>query len=161
MPTAEWRSGQQSQIIAVLDSFVQVYDLEKRGGSIVAGVLKMMQDKKANPPPARDARLPPKPAGQTVGSFRRGLVMLPEAIAANLSAHIRCAGAQRARPLCCPKCQTTAGAWQCPRLLHLLGQCLEQPQVCSFQASALAAQRGSWILNLMCGAQDAVAVAGD
>ena len=130
MPTAEWWSGQQSQIIAALGSFVQVYDLEKRGGSIVAGVLKMMQDKKANPPPARDARLPPKPAGQTVGSFRRGLIMLPEAIAANLSAHIRCAGAHRAWPLRCPKCQTTAGAWHCPGLLHLLGQCLEQPQVC-------------------------------
>ena len=56
----------------------------------MAGVLKLLQDKKANPPPARDERLPPKPAGQTVGSFRRGLTMLPEAIAANLSANIRC-----------------------------------------------------------------------
>ena len=68
---------------------VQVYDLEKRGGSVVAGVLALMRDKKANPPPPRDPRLPPKPAGQTVGSFRRGLTMLPEAIAANLSANIR------------------------------------------------------------------------
>lgn len=77
-------------MLSAVPSTVQVYDLEKRGGSIVAGVLALMRDKKANPPPARDERLPPKPAGQTVGSFRRGLTMLPEAIAANLSEHIRC-----------------------------------------------------------------------
>ena len=68
---------------------VQVYDLEKKGGSIIAGVLKLMQEKKKNPPPDRDARLPPKPAGQTVGSFREGLQMLPEAIAKNLQQQIR------------------------------------------------------------------------
>ena len=68
---------------------MQVYDLEKKGGSIIAGVLKLMQERKANPPPPRDARLPPKPAGQTVGSFRAGLQMLPEAIAGNLQQHIR------------------------------------------------------------------------
>ena len=70
-----------------------MYDLEKKGGSIIAGVLKLMQEKKANPGPARDARLPPKPAGQTVGSFREGLQMLPEAIAKNLQQQIRCAEA--------------------------------------------------------------------
>ena len=69
---------------------VQVYDLEKKGGSIIGGVLKLMQEKKANPAPPRDARLPPKPAGQTVGSFREGLQMLPEAIAKNLQQQIRC-----------------------------------------------------------------------
>ena len=68
---------------------MQVYDLEKKGGSIIAGVLKLMQEKKKNPPAARDARLPPKPAGQTVGSFREGLQMLPEAIAKNLQKQIR------------------------------------------------------------------------
>ena len=68
---------------------MQVYDLEKKGGSIIAGVLKLMQEKKKSPPPARDARLPPKPAGQTVGSFREGLQMLPEAIAKNLQQQIR------------------------------------------------------------------------
>lgn len=68
---------------------MQVYDLEKKGGSIIAGVLKLMQEKKKSPPPARDARLPPKPAGQTVGSFREGLQMLPEAIAENLQQQIR------------------------------------------------------------------------
>ena len=68
---------------------VQVYDLEKKGGSIIGGVLALMQEKKANPPPPRDERLPPKPAGQTVGSFRTGLTMLPEAIAANMTDKIK------------------------------------------------------------------------
>ncbi|CAL5228570.1 g11727 [Coccomyxa viridis] len=70
-------------------AFGKVYDLEKKGGSIIAGVLQLMREKKANPGPARDARLPPKPAGQTVGSFREGLQMLPEAIAKNLQQQIR------------------------------------------------------------------------
>ncbi len=60
----------------------QVYALEKAGGSIIGGVIKQIQAKRANPPPPRDARLPPKPAGQTVGSFKRGLQSLPRAIAA-------------------------------------------------------------------------------
>ena len=70
---------------------VQVYDLEQKGGSIIGGVLALLRERKANPPPPRDERLPPKPAGQTVGSFRRGLQELPEAIAANLRERIRCA----------------------------------------------------------------------
>ncbi len=69
----------------------QVYDLEQKGGSIIGGVLALLRARKANPPPPRDERLPPKPAGQTVGSFRRGLQELPEAIARNLSDRIRCA----------------------------------------------------------------------
>ena len=71
-------------------AFGKVYDLELKGGSIIGGVLKLMQDKKANPPPPRDARLPPKPPGQTVGSFRAGLQTLPEAIAAGMPGAIRC-----------------------------------------------------------------------
>ncbi len=67
----------------------QVYALEKAGGSIVAGVIKQIQAKRANPPPPRDARLPPKPAGQTVGSFKRGLQSLPRAIAAKNAERIR------------------------------------------------------------------------
>ncbi|KAK9902125.1 hypothetical protein WJX75_005247 [Coccomyxa subellipsoidea] len=70
-------------------AFGKVYDLEKKGGSIIGGVLALMQERKANPPPARDERLPPKPAGQTVGSFRTGLTMLPEAIAANMTDKIK------------------------------------------------------------------------
>jgi oxygen-dependent protoporphyrinogen oxidase len=75
----------------------QVYDLEKAGGSIVAGVFKMMQEKKRNPPPPRDARLPPKPKGQTVGSFRDGLQTLPRAIAARLGDRTRCGRPQASR----------------------------------------------------------------
>ena len=67
-------------------AFGKVYDLELKGGSIVGGVLALLKEKKANPPPERDARLPPKPAGQTVGSFRAGLGDLPAAIAARLGA---------------------------------------------------------------------------
>ena len=69
-----------------------MYDLEKEGGSIIAGVFKQIQRNKANPPPARDSRLPPKPPGQTVGSFKSGLATLPNAIAARLDGKIRCAG---------------------------------------------------------------------
>ncbi len=67
----------------------QVWDLEEKAGSILGGVLALLRERKANPPPPRDARLPPKPAGQTVGSFRRGLQQLPEAIAARLQDRIR------------------------------------------------------------------------
>lgn len=66
-----------------------MYALEKAGGSIIAGVIKQIQAKRANPPPPRDARLPPKPAGQTVGSFRKGLQSLPRAIAAKHADNIR------------------------------------------------------------------------
>lgn len=70
-------------------AFGKVYDLEKKGGSIIGGVLKLLQERKANPPPPRDSRLPPKPAGQTVGSFRRGLKTLPEAIAGKLGESLK------------------------------------------------------------------------
>ena len=65
-------------------AFGKVYDLEKKGGSIFGGVLKLFSEKRANPPPPRDPRLPSKPKGQTVGSFRRGLQTLPLAIAEKL-----------------------------------------------------------------------------
>ena len=67
-------------------AFGKVYDLELKGGSIVGGVLALLKEKKDNPPPPRDERLPPKPAGQTVGSFRKGLATLPSAIADRLGA---------------------------------------------------------------------------
>lgn len=70
-------------------AFGKVYALEKAGGSIIAGVIKSIQAKKGTTPPVRDARLPPKPSGQTVGSFRKGLQSLPRAIAAKHSANIR------------------------------------------------------------------------
>ena len=48
-----------------------------------------LQGKKKNPAPPRDPKLPPKPKGQTVGSFREGLQQLPRAIAAQLQDNIR------------------------------------------------------------------------
>jgi protoporphyrinogen/coproporphyrinogen III oxidase len=70
-------------------AFGKVYDLEMKGGSIIGGVLKLMQERKSNPPPPRDSRLPPKPAGQTVGSFMKGLKTLPDAMAAKVAGSIR------------------------------------------------------------------------
>ncbi|KAI8468570.1 MAG: flavin-containing amine oxidoreductase-domain containing protein [Monoraphidium minutum] len=71
-------------------AFNKIWILEKNGGSLVGGAIKLFQDRKANPPAPRDGRLPPKPAGQTVGSFRNGLQTLPEAIGAKLADRIRC-----------------------------------------------------------------------
>jgi oxygen-dependent protoporphyrinogen oxidase len=71
-------------------AFGKVYDLELKGGSIIGGVLKIFSERRANPPAPRDATLPPKPAGQTVGSFRKGLATLPAAMAAKLGGSVRC-----------------------------------------------------------------------
>ncbi|GLC36165.1 fatty-acyl coenzyme A oxidase [Pleodorina starrii] len=70
-------------------AFNRIWILEKNGGSLVGGALKLFQDRKKNPPPPRDPRLPPKPKGQTVGSFRLGLKMLPEAIERRISDQVR------------------------------------------------------------------------
>lgn len=47
-------------------AFGVIWNLEKQGGSLVGGAIKRFQDKKNNPDPPRDPRLPPKPKGQTV-----------------------------------------------------------------------------------------------
>eukprot|EP01024_Parvocaulis_polyphysoides_P070033 TRINITY_DN8615_c0_g3_i1.p1 TRINITY_DN8615_c0_g3~~TRINITY_DN8615_c0_g3_i1.p1 ORF type:complete len:558 (-),score=83.19 TRINITY_DN8615_c0_g3_i1:276-1910(-) len=70
-------------------AFGKIAVLEENGGSLVGGAIKLMQDRKANPPPPRNPELPPKPEGQTVGSFRKGLKMLPEAIEKKLEGHVR------------------------------------------------------------------------
>uniref|UniRef100_A0A061S6R9 Protoporphyrinogen oxidase n=1 Tax=Tetraselmis sp. GSL018 TaxID=582737 RepID=A0A061S6R9_9CHLO len=70
-------------------AFGRVWELERNGGSIAGGAFKLIQERKKNPPPPRDSRLPPKPKGQTVGSFREGLKMLPEAIAKQFPDSIR------------------------------------------------------------------------
>lgn len=70
-------------------AFGRVQALEDKGGSIIGGVLKLLQEKRANPDPPRDPRLPPKPKGQIVGSFRKGLKMLPEKIYANIADKVR------------------------------------------------------------------------
>ncbi|XVF22208.1 hypothetical protein REPUB_Repub12eG0153900 [Reevesia pubescens] len=69
-------------------AFGRVWKLEEIGGSIIAGTFKTIQERKKTPKPARDPRLP-KPKGQTVGSFRKGLAMLPEAIATCLGSNVK------------------------------------------------------------------------
>lgn len=93
LPSYTTRPRRQQGLAAFtrMDLDSQVWNLEDTGGSIVGGAIKLIQKNKANPPPPRDPRLPPKPPGQTVASFRKGLGMLPEAIGRNLSDKIRCA----------------------------------------------------------------------
>ncbi|KAL2993752.1 hypothetical protein AAZX31_10G130300 [Glycine max] len=62
-------------------AFGKVWKLEKNGGSIIGGTFKAIQERNGASKPPRDPRLP-KPKGQTVGSFRKGLTMLPDAISA-------------------------------------------------------------------------------
>eukprot|EP00884_Botryococcus_braunii_P002368 jgi/Botrbrau1/12131/Bobra.0186s0047.1 len=40
-------------------AFGKVWDLEEKGGSIIGGVIKMVQERRANPGPPRDPGLPP------------------------------------------------------------------------------------------------------
>ncbi|ERN02059.1 protoporphyrinogen oxidase 1, chloroplastic [Amborella trichopoda] len=69
-------------------AFGKVWKLEQKGGSIIGGTIKTIQESKKNPKPPRDLRLQ-KPKGQTVGSFKRGLSMLPEAIASRLGGKVK------------------------------------------------------------------------
>ncbi|KAL9269799.1 Protoporphyrinogen oxidase 1, chloroplastic-like protein [Drosera capensis] len=69
-------------------AFGKVWNLEKVGGSIIGGTFKTIQEKRNAPKPTRDPRLP-KPKGQTVGSFRKGLIMLPNAISARLGNKVK------------------------------------------------------------------------
>lgn len=87
-----------------------MYDLERNGGSIFGGVIKLLQERRKNPPPPRDSRLPPKPKGQTVGSFRKGLQSLPEAMAVKMKDNIR------SGPAACLIC---AVGGQTQRIQHL------------------------------------------
>ncbi|CAI7795808.1 unnamed protein product [Closterium sp. NIES-54] len=69
-------------------AFGKVWRLEQLGGSIFGGSMKLIKEKQANPPPPRDPRLP-KPKGQTVGSFQKGLITLPTGIANKLGDRVR------------------------------------------------------------------------
>ncbi|KAG7553326.1 Amine oxidase [Arabidopsis thaliana x Arabidopsis arenosa] len=69
-------------------AFGKVWKLEQNGGSIIGGTFKAIQERKNAPKAERDPRLP-KPKGQTVGSFRKGLRMLPEAISARLGSKVK------------------------------------------------------------------------
>eukprot|EP00210_Caulerpa_lentillifera_P001614 g1552.t1 len=70
-------------------AFGKIQALEENGGSLVGGAIKLFQERRKNPGPERDSALPPKPAGQTVASFKKGLKTLPEAIANRLSDKIK------------------------------------------------------------------------
>ena len=67
----------------------QIVAWENSGGTILGGAIKLFRDRKKNPGPPRDPSLPPKPKGQTVGSFKGGLRVLPEAIARKLQDKVR------------------------------------------------------------------------
>ncbi|GLU16652.1 hypothetical protein SLE2022_330730 [Rubroshorea leprosula] len=69
-------------------AFGKVWKLEQNGGSIIGGTFKTIQEKNKAPKPTQDPRLP-KPKGQTVGSFRKGLSMLPEAISTSLGSKVK------------------------------------------------------------------------
>ncbi|KAK1560082.1 hypothetical protein Q3G72_021926 [Acer saccharum] len=69
-------------------AFGKVWKLEQNGGSIIGGTFKAIQEKNKAPKQPRDPRLP-KPKGQTVGSFRKGLTMLPEAISQRLGSTVK------------------------------------------------------------------------
>ncbi|XP_042483345.1 protoporphyrinogen oxidase 1, chloroplastic-like [Macadamia integrifolia] len=69
-------------------AFEKVWKLEQNGGSIISGAFKAIRERNKGSKPSRDPRLP-KPKGQTVGSFRKGLNMLPNAISARLGSKVK------------------------------------------------------------------------
>ncbi|XP_020102833.1 protoporphyrinogen oxidase, chloroplastic [Ananas comosus] len=69
-------------------AFGKVWKLEQNGGSIIGGTIKAIQERSKTPKPPRDPRLP-KPKGQTVASFRKGLAMLPNAISSRLGDKVK------------------------------------------------------------------------
>ncbi|EPS62163.1 hypothetical protein M569_12628 [Genlisea aurea] len=69
-------------------AFGKVWQLEENGGSIIGGTFKAIQERSTSPKAPRDPRLP-KPVGQTVGSFRKGLSMLPNAISVSLGDRVK------------------------------------------------------------------------
>ncbi|XP_051141862.1 protoporphyrinogen oxidase, chloroplastic [Andrographis paniculata] len=69
-------------------AFGKVWRLEQNGGSIMGGTFKAIQEGSTRAKAPRDPRLP-KPKGQTVGSFRKGLAMLPNAIALRLGNRVK------------------------------------------------------------------------
>ncbi|KAK9086168.1 hypothetical protein Syun_028562 [Stephania yunnanensis] len=74
--------------LSIKAAFGKVWKLEQDGGSLVGGAFKAIQGRNKNPKPLRDPQLP-KPKGQTVGSFSKGLRMLPDAISRRLGSKVR------------------------------------------------------------------------
>lgn len=69
-------------------AFGKVWKLEQNGGSIIGGAFQAIQERNKNPKAPRDPRLP-KPKGQTVGSFKKGLAMLPDAMSKRLGSKVK------------------------------------------------------------------------
>lgn len=69
-------------------AFGKVWRLEATGGSIVGGSIKAIQAAQAGPKTPYPADLP-KPKGQTVASFKRGLITLPNALAKQLGDRVK------------------------------------------------------------------------
>ncbi|KAJ8565794.1 hypothetical protein K7X08_008370 [Anisodus acutangulus] len=69
-------------------AFGKVWKLEETGGSIIGGTFKAIKERSSTPKAPRDPRLP-TPKGQTVGSFRKGLRMLPDAICERLGSKLK------------------------------------------------------------------------
>lgn len=74
--------------LSIKAAFGKVCRLEEKGGSLIGGAIKTIQESKNSPRPPRDPRLP-KPKGQTVGSFRKGLTTIPNAIANRLGDKVK------------------------------------------------------------------------
>ncbi|XP_042422384.1 protoporphyrinogen oxidase, chloroplastic-like isoform X2 [Zingiber officinale] len=69
-------------------AFGKVWKLEQNGGSIIGGTIKAIQERNKIPKQPRDPNLP-KPKGQTVASFRKGLATLPNAIYSRLGNKVK------------------------------------------------------------------------
>jgi len=77
--------------LSMAAAFRRVYELEAKGGGLVAGAIAARRQSQPTPP---DPSLPQTKPGE-LGSFREGMEMLPKAIAARLGDG--CAGADRLR----------------------------------------------------------------
>ncbi|KAL6525852.1 Protoporphyrinogen oxidase 1, chloroplastic [Orobanche minor] len=69
-------------------AFGKIWKLEQTGGSIIGGIFKAIQEKSRSPKEPRDPRLT-KPQGQTVGSFKKGMATLPNAISSSLGNKVK------------------------------------------------------------------------
>ncbi|XLS96693.1 hypothetical protein HN51_039428 [Arachis hypogaea] len=65
-------------------AYGKIWKLEQNGGSIIGGSFKAIQERNKS-----SCRHLPKPKGQTVGSCRKGMGMLPEAISARLGNRVK------------------------------------------------------------------------
>lgn len=69
-------------------AFGRVWKLEQNGGSIIGGTINALKEKSRSSNLPRNPQLP-KPKGQTVGSFRKGLATLTNAISSRLGSKVK------------------------------------------------------------------------